>query len=468
MINSCNPIFFIGRLLEAKYPHLFWTPCAAHCLDLMLEDIGKMPEIKRTVERAISLNSYIYTRTGVLNMMRQFTGHKELLRPAKTRFATSFITLSSIYKQKNNLRKMFNSDDWLSTKWAKEQQGKNIVRIVMMTTFWSSILYCLKISGPLVRVLRLVDGEKKPPMGYIYEAMDRAKESIAKAFNSVENKYKEAFKIIDARWDIQLHHPLHAAGYFLNPEFFYANPNIMTDDEVNSGLLQCIERLTPSPEIQDKISDELAKYRAADANFGRAMAIRQRTTKAPAEWWTTFGTSTPNLQKFAVRVLSLTCSASGCERNWSVFEHLHSKKRNRLSQARLNDLVFVKYNRALRRRYNNRDTIDPISLQDIDDSNEWLIGRLDGEFDAESDLVFDNDDDDLTWDTVARASGILEKRYPSRLSLGSTSRGRSRERAIDIEEEAANSEETEEEDVEGYKSNDEECDEDLLGFDDDI
>jgi hypothetical protein len=31
-----------GRLLERKIPHLFWTPCAAHCLDLMLEDIGKL------------------------------------------------------------------------------------------------------------------------------------------------------------------------------------------------------------------------------------------------------------------------------------------------------------------------------------------------------------------------------------------------------------------------------------------
>jgi hypothetical protein len=30
------------RLLERKIPHLFWTPCAAHCLDLMLEDIGKI------------------------------------------------------------------------------------------------------------------------------------------------------------------------------------------------------------------------------------------------------------------------------------------------------------------------------------------------------------------------------------------------------------------------------------------
>jgi hypothetical protein len=33
------------------------------------------------------------------------------------------------------------------------------------------------ISEPLVKVLRLVDGDK-PTMGYLYEAMDRAKEAI--------------------------------------------------------------------------------------------------------------------------------------------------------------------------------------------------------------------------------------------------------------------------------------------------
>nr|XP_019702101.1 uncharacterized protein LOC105033135 [Elaeis guineensis] len=53
---------------------------------------------------------------------------------------------------------------------------------------------------------------------------------------------------------------------------------------------------------------------------------------------------------------------------------LHSKKRNRLAQQRLNDLVFVKYNRALRHRYNRHDTVDSISLKDIDDSNEWAAG----------------------------------------------------------------------------------------------
>ena len=41
-----------------------------------------------------------------------------------------------------------------------------------------------------------------------------------------------------------------------------------------------------------------------------------------ADWWVAYGSTTPNLQKFAIRVLSLTCSSSGCERNWSVFQHV--------------------------------------------------------------------------------------------------------------------------------------------------
>jgi hypothetical protein len=47
-------------------------------------------------------------------------------------------------------------------------------------------------------------------------------------------------------------------------------------------------------------------------------------------WWRNYGARAPNLQKFAIRILSQTCTSSGCERNWSVFEKIHSKKRTRL------------------------------------------------------------------------------------------------------------------------------------------
>ena len=131
------------------------------CCTLHLLDIGKLPNIKRNLERAISLNGYIYNRLGLLNIMRQFTGQRELLRPAKTRFDTAFITLSRLHEQKNNLRKMFTSVDWSESKWANKQKGKNVAKTVIMPSFWNTIIFCLKISNRLVSVLRSVDGEKK-------------------------------------------------------------------------------------------------------------------------------------------------------------------------------------------------------------------------------------------------------------------------------------------------------------------
>lgn len=48
-------------------------------------------------------------------------------------------------------------------------------------------------------VFWLVDNEKKPTMGYIYEAIDRAKEAITKLFGENEDQYKAVFDIIDRR-----------------------------------------------------------------------------------------------------------------------------------------------------------------------------------------------------------------------------------------------------------------------------
>jgi hypothetical protein len=51
-------------------------------------------------------------------------------------------------------------------------------------------------------------------------------------------------------------------------------------------------------------------------------------------WWKHYGRKLLDLQKLSVRVLSQTCSSLGCERNWSVFENIHSKKRNMLEMLK--------------------------------------------------------------------------------------------------------------------------------------
>ncbi|XP_020886219.1 uncharacterized protein LOC110229752 [Arabidopsis lyrata subsp. lyrata] len=79
----------------------------------------------------------------------------------------------------------------------------------------------------------------------------------------------------------------------------------------------------------------------------------------------------PTLQKLATKILALTSSSSGCERNWSSFEAIHTKKRNILDVNRLNSLVYVQINARLFNKHKKmkEKAIDVI----IDDGNEETI-----------------------------------------------------------------------------------------------
>ena len=100
--NASNYVNAGMRLME-KMRRLWWTPCAAHCIDLMLEDVGKLNVHANTLLRARQVVKFIYGHTWVLSLMKTFTKNHELLHPVITRFATAFLTLQSLYKQKQAL-----------------------------------------------------------------------------------------------------------------------------------------------------------------------------------------------------------------------------------------------------------------------------------------------------------------------------------------------------------------------------
>ncbi|XP_050265373.1 uncharacterized protein LOC126709263 [Quercus robur] len=73
---------------------------------------------------------------------------------------------------------------------------------------------------------------------------------------------------------------------------------------------------------------------------------------------------------------------------------------------------------------------------------------------VEDELVFDDDDDGLTWGVVARAAGVGEPRKNTRFQKKSRASSKASTSQPNIEEEDADSDsdETEEENVDGYKS----------------
>jgi hypothetical protein len=125
--------------------------------------------------------------------------------------------------------------------------------------------------------------------------------------------------IIDDRWDRQMHRPLHPAGYYLNPKLHYS-ANFKADYEVKRGLYECLQKMIDDVKEITIIDTQLEDFKNKAKFFGSPIAMAALETKTAAQWWESYGDEHPELQNFAIRVLSLTCSSSGCERNWSAFE----------------------------------------------------------------------------------------------------------------------------------------------------
>lgn len=81
IIDNAPNYVSAGKILMERHRTLFWTPCATHCLDLLLEDMGKLSFIKEVVDMARSVPKFIYNHAFVLSLMRKFTRNKELRCP---------------------------------------------------------------------------------------------------------------------------------------------------------------------------------------------------------------------------------------------------------------------------------------------------------------------------------------------------------------------------------------------------
>ena len=151
-------------LLMEKRNHLFWSPCAVHCIDLMLEDIASMKQIKETLDQAKMITWFIYNSLKVVNLMKVFTKDRDLLRPGITRFATEFISLESLLRYEADLKRMCTTNEW--HEFNKDRSRKSlrdkVSNLILTDRFWKKVGGVQTIMEPLIKVLKLIDQDKKP------------------------------------------------------------------------------------------------------------------------------------------------------------------------------------------------------------------------------------------------------------------------------------------------------------------
>ncbi|PWZ57795.1 hypothetical protein Zm00014a_030395 [Zea mays] len=305
-------------LLHDKRPNIFWSSCATHTINLMLQGIGNLPRFKKRIDQAKSFTIFVYGHHRTLACMRSFTLKRDIIRPGVTRFATAYLTLQSMMEKKDDLRKMVVDSKWYDLPDVKSKKGKEATAMVLSIPFWKGVSLCLKVFEPLVKLLRLVDGDVKPSMGFLYGELINAKKAIKEAFGNVEIKYKEVI--------------------------------IFCDSTIMEKFMLCVETFYHGEDEKAyrAVNDDLDRFQTKQGSFSKNMARScQRFDFNPASWWRLYGGGAPDLQAIAIRILSLTTSSSGCERTWSVFEQTHTKRRNRLTTERLNNLVFIQFNNRM-------------------------------------------------------------------------------------------------------------------------
>ncbi|KAG2610750.1 uncharacterized protein LOC120701894 [Panicum virgatum] len=224
--NASNNMVAKKLLLE-KRPQIFWTSCAAHTINLMLQGIGNLPRFKKVIDQAKAFTIFVYGHTRTLDCLRYFMEGKEVVRAGVTRFASNFLTLNSMLEKKDQLRKMVVHTRWDLLKDVKSKKGKYATATILSPTFWKEVKLILAVFEPLFKVLRLADGDVKASMGFIYGELLKAKREIKEVFGNNETRFKDVLVVIEKKMNERFNSPLHLTAYFPVIKTTFSRENVL-------------------------------------------------------------------------------------------------------------------------------------------------------------------------------------------------------------------------------------------------
>lgn len=168
-------------------------------------------------------------------------------------------------------------------------------------------------------------------------------------------------------------------SYMLTPKnaangFYFSDG----DDDDFTDIVGSARRmaLKIDPEHTEKINDEMIDF----VSKMKTLPEKHKETvlsMSAKNYWTLIGPRHfPALAKLAQTVSNMICSSATSERVWSTFKFIHSRLRNRLTNERINKLVFIYTNCIL---LDDKDQADYISDEgalitgdDCDESNITL------------------------------------------------------------------------------------------------
>ncbi|KAK8662637.1 hypothetical protein V6N13_024528 [Hibiscus sabdariffa] len=121
--------------------------------------------------------------------------------------------------------------------------------------------------------------------------------------------------------------------------------------EVVMDCMEAFGKIAENTYEEKQLRDQFAEFQLTKGIYSMPQAQMDVVTIDAIDWWSIYGSQTPELAEVAKKVLSQPISSSSAERAWSTYGHVHSLKRNRLNSSRADKLVYIHTNLRLLSRY---------------------------------------------------------------------------------------------------------------------
>jgi hypothetical protein len=330
------------QIIEAEYPHISCNGCTGHGLNLLIKDICSYQPYNDIISKSSKIIQFVRNhhkaKAKYDERRSEFNVTTSLLTTVPTRWLSQYQSAESLQKAKYVLLKMY-AEDYDELKDI-EPSRKSVAALNLMgsTDFWDKQKKFLDvISQPSKSILQLeADGSNLSSSYYeftrLYSHFDDDE------YNNVQTKIK-------SRLNFMTSDALKLA-YILTPK--YAAEGFFFDDDKEAFMMLASKFIEKTdPELSDIVQSEMVQFVCKMSNLSiqqKALYFKMNSQ----EYWSIFGKKDfPNLHKVAHKISIMIASSAASERVWSIFRFIHSRLRNRLSNEKLDKLIFIYINCAI-------------------------------------------------------------------------------------------------------------------------
>ncbi len=153
----------VCRLLRQEYPTIVWQPCVAHTINLILKEVGKMPDHDMVIQSARKICGWLYNHSKLHAMVTTTIGG-ELVKWNATRFGTNYMFLQSFLRKRDQFMKCMASSSFMQSEFSGTAEGRYAHTYLSSKGWWENIE---AITTQAMYSLRFADEDKNPNLSEV-------------------------------------------------------------------------------------------------------------------------------------------------------------------------------------------------------------------------------------------------------------------------------------------------------------